>query len=367
MFHIGLAKTGTSTIQQTMAANLDELRARGIVYPVLNGRKRQVAHHVLRQALYDGSGLDAPAWKALRGLRAEARDGTVLLSSEALSEADPRSIRTGIAGNDARAIVYLRGYPDWVVSAYAQSAKWGDTSLSFDDYLAGGADGRIDGIADRLLDWAEVFGPDRIRVRSIEPGNLVAGQVIDDVLSALGTTREGLEVPANVNETPDWRVVELLKERHAQDALRIGADSGAVTQARKRAFAAGLEAGKRLGWNERAVYLTRDQRQALVELYRTHAERLRTALPDCRIVDLASDFGPERSFQPSPEAISAGDRRAFEAVFSELLAEALETEGARRKEREAGTVPLEPEQMRVVPARAAGRLRGVVRKVWPGG
>ena len=112
VLHIGLAKTGSSTIQQTMAANAEVLRARGIVYPSLHARDQQVAHHVLLRTLRSEQGIAAPAWETLRGFRDQARDRTVLLSSEAFSDARPQLVREGLGGEEPRVIAYLRNYPD---------------------------------------------------------------------------------------------------------------------------------------------------------------------------------------------------------------------------------------------------------------
>lgn len=320
MFHIGLAKTGTSTIQDTLAANVEALRARGIVYPMVNDRRRQVTHHVLPQSLKVRQDVDSPAWQALRSHREAARDGTVLVSAEGFAGCDPRLVRRGIDGEAARVLVYVRNYPSWAVSSYSQRAKWGVTDLSFDDYLATRAEGPADQIADRLLAWAAEFGPGHLRIRSLDPDSLVNGQVIDDLLAAVGTTREGLAVPTNLNETPDWRVIELLKERHARHAAETGQGAEDSLPVRRRAVEAGLTAGQRLGWAERGNYLTRGQRRRLADLYLSDRERLLAAVPDCRIAALADDQDRDRPFLPSPAAVSPADRRAFEAAFDEAMA-----------------------------------------------
>jgi hypothetical protein len=368
VFHIGLAKTGTSTLQATMAANVEELQVRGITYPLINARTRQLAHHILPRTLKSKDGLDAPAWETLRGLRAQAHETTVLLSAEGFSDSDPHLVRRGVDGDEARVIVYLRNYPAWAVSSYAQKAKWGGIALPFDDYLKGSVDSRANRIADRLLAWAEVFGPDHVRIRSVEPENLVNGQIIDDFLSALGTSREGLEIPPNANETPDWRVVELLKERHARDAAEAGRHPDEMMPVRKKVFAAGLAAGQRLGWRERTEYLTREQRRGLAEQYLSDRQRLMAAIPDCRIADLAMNFDRERPFLPSPEAVSLADRRAFEAVLAEVMAEQTAAEAAQQAKQERIKAQQQSERGRTKTTKLDGRLfgslRGVVRRVW---
>ena len=368
VFHIGLAKTGTSTIQQTMAANAEVLRARGIVYPALKARNPQVAHHVLPKTLKNRNGVDAPAWEMLRGFRDQARDKTVLVSAEGFSDSKPQLVRERLGGGDARVIAYLRNYPDWAVSFYAQRAKWGGIAISFDDYLRGGVDGLLYGIGDRLLAWAEVFGPEHVRLRAVEPGNLVNGQIIDDFLAALGTTRDGLEIPPNVNETPDWRVVELLKERHARDAVEAGRPPAEMMPLRKRVFAAGLVAGHRLGWRERAEYLTREQRRHLAQRYLSDRARLMAAIPDCRIADLVVDLDRERPFLPCPEAVSPADRQAFERAHAEVMAEHAAAEAAEQAEKERLRAERQLERSRTktpkLDTRLLGSLRRVVRRVW---
>jgi hypothetical protein len=335
VFHIGLPKTGTSTIQALMAANARVLEARGILYPVLGGGNPR-PHHDLRNALRDAAGIASPIWDEFRALRDRAREGTVLVSSEGFSGGHtvPQLAREGIGGDEARVIVYVRDLLSWTVSSYCQLAKQGHPLASFDEYLAASNLNRLRHGA-RILRWAEAFGAENVRIRSLNRGCLVNGDLIDDFLSALGTTRDGLMIPPNVNETPDWRVVELLREKHARSFAETGTtwQRDATTLTQRHISEAAIGAAKRLGWKERAEYLTREQRRRLAARYRADRERLLAAVPDARISDIAPDLERERPFLPSPEAVPEADRQAFEEVFQEILAR----RKAEAAKEEAGT------------------------------
>jgi hypothetical protein len=67
VFHIGLHKTGTSTLQALMAANARALETREIVYPIL-GEGSVRAQHELQFAIRRGQGITAPVWNEFRAL-----------------------------------------------------------------------------------------------------------------------------------------------------------------------------------------------------------------------------------------------------------------------------------------------------------
>lgn len=133
ILHIGLHKTGTTMIQDTLAANAERLAGHGVVYPRLG---RPSGHHGLA---CDWNPHLSPAFRfpggAVGTLEALARahgrsDRTLILSSEELSRADPtfrpdlRAIRRALAPfEEVRVICTLRAQWRFLQSVWLEMAK----------------------------------------------------------------------------------------------------------------------------------------------------------------------------------------------------------------------------------------------------
>jgi hypothetical protein len=202
--HIGVQKTGTTTIQAFMAKNRLALRERGFYYPAAPGEQNHVGLTLLlgadRDDLYDllpmagidpGSDLAAYSRQMLSRLaNGFEKSGcqTMVLSNEHLSsriEADEsiaalRSYLLGIVDN-VEIVVYLRRQDEAVLSEYSTRVQVGYTEcfellphhLVNYDYAA-------------LLDrWAAVFGRDCITIRLFEQDSFVGGDLITDFLQTI--------------------------------------------------------------------------------------------------------------------------------------------------------------------------------------
>ncbi len=326
VFHIGLHKTGTTTLQMLMARNADALAERDIHYPSLDSSP---AHHVLESYLPEE--LATQAWREVRDLRPLARQGTVVLSSETFWGANPRVMREGIEGDDAKVVVYVRPYADWLVSLYSQWAKVGRATLTFDEFFECFLRDNSDVVSTCILRWADAFGATRVRVRALERDCLEGGELVDDFLAALGTNRSGLNLPGNKNPTPDWRTVELLRARHLAASgwkgIQPSWNDGLIEQdgwlwrdtpTALRISRSGMLAGRRLGWKTKAEYLTLEQRRQLEVQYSSECRRLMAALPDCRLGTQKVEAARERPFLPLPESVNPEDALAFEEALEKL-------------------------------------------------
>ena len=223
VIHIGYGKTGTTALQRFLAANRASLRKHGIVYPEFWRDGVAVGidnHNVLGRALDNAGGWPRlSAKECFRQFEAQrtAETGchTVLLSGETIlgrpfpypgAEAFQKAqhekiskLRELVTGHDTRILVYLRRQDHWVESSLNQNIKYGGilrggAGWSNEEYLEISAP-RLDYAA--VLDqWAAQFGAENIDVGVFEKGQLVNGNIIDDVLNRFGLTRhDGFEVP----------------------------------------------------------------------------------------------------------------------------------------------------------------------------
>jgi hypothetical protein len=199
VLHIGLEKTGTTSIQATLAANRERLLALGCLYPRSLGEKSHVRAYAYAS---DGPpdeikmqcGLAGPG--SVEAFRrdlesrfadeiAEAKPATIIVSNEHLSSrllSIPEVSRLrGLLSVHCRSIkvvVYLRAQGDAHRSAYSTYVKTGGADafqapsarLLRDRYLY-----------DLLLErWQTVFGADNIIVRLFDPGEFPQRDVFLD-------------------------------------------------------------------------------------------------------------------------------------------------------------------------------------------
>jgi hypothetical protein len=166
ILHIGLPKTGSSSIQRTLAMNQDVLAANGIVYQTtLNGNKGVLAHHKLGASLRGASkqsrleGINLSEFGDL--LRSVSAD-VVLVSSESLGH--PRLKREKLnefiemiarCGFSTTAIAYIRPQPPLSNSAYTQVVKTFTFNGSFDDFISKRVEHPSWRMSERLKAWSE--------------------------------------------------------------------------------------------------------------------------------------------------------------------------------------------------------------------
>jgi len=201
--HIGVEKTGTTTLQTALAINRELLLRHGFLYPRAPGpythlglaiyAAKESAVPDLRKSvgLFDRDRylafLEAHPVELARELNASGCH-TVILSSEHCSSrlstlneiAKLRRLLRPLA-RQCNVIVYLRQQDELAVSQYSTFVQSGATAefrfpsgVAWFDYL-------------RLLDmWASVFGQDNLVIRIFEPSQMMGGDLFADFFSVIG-------------------------------------------------------------------------------------------------------------------------------------------------------------------------------------
>jgi hypothetical protein len=203
--HIGVEKTGTTTIQSFMSNNRIALAKHGFLYPTAPGDQNHVGLAILAAdrpdmiyGLFSFLGLppdidvDSYTRQMLIELQKEAATSechTLVLSNEHLSsrlqsEVSLENLKRCLShfADVIDVVIYLRRQDEAVLSEYSTLVKTGHTK-GFT--LKGSHMKKFDYAA--LLDrWSAVFGKDRIKVRMFEPGAFEGGDLVSDLLSAIG-------------------------------------------------------------------------------------------------------------------------------------------------------------------------------------
>ncbi|MGG5808014.1 hypothetical protein [Falsiroseomonas sp. CW058] len=152
--HVGMPKTGTTSLQQRLHSSASDLAARGVLYPPGWRNEEGIAHHMLgarllAEGLAEADGLAAEVVQAVTGTGA----GHVVLSTESLTNLISsdrvrildRFTHALSAAGQVDMVICLRRIDEFFESMYLHSVKVGETRESFDEYLA------------RRDRWAESF------------------------------------------------------------------------------------------------------------------------------------------------------------------------------------------------------------------
>jgi hypothetical protein len=234
LLHVGLSKTGSTSIQYCFAAARPALAALGVYYP----RSPGVANHALLAmaaappaiwrtdpGLWDGIApeLRLAAFRRefdaeLAGLPRDAR--LVVLSAEQCTDflrepAHVAALRDLIAphARRIRVALYLRRQDRHFASLYVQMLRTGGRVGA--PALPGDAMLRMSGLAAYydyaavLRLWAGVFGREAMIPRVFEPGSLVGGDVVDDMLAICGIPGA---IPADAPDrrrNPSWSMTTI--------------------------------------------------------------------------------------------------------------------------------------------------------------
>jgi hypothetical protein len=185
VLHIGLNKTGTSSIQDFLFLNQAALLAEGICYPKtgLDG----AAHHGLSYWLgtpeADRALEQSPLAVALRKEIADAK--LVIISSEDLHTHGARGARILarlFAGHRVQVVFYVREHLGYLASWYQQNVQASHLSCSFDTFCHLTRK-PLHLIADA---WAESFGIGNMVARLYDRSALIGGDALQDFAQTVG-------------------------------------------------------------------------------------------------------------------------------------------------------------------------------------
>ncbi|ANC32860.1 hypothetical protein [Isoptericola dokdonensis] len=175
LFHIGLMKTGTTSLQNAASALRPELLAQGVRYPGRNVNHRSAVNDFMGHSWGWGTQPVAGAWAKLRREIDRDTDNRIWVCHEFGANADDATAARWHEelGERAHVVVTLRSYGSLLPSVWQQTTKEGDL-WPFETWLAGMlADSPPEDLrpfTDRhdqgrvVTRWAEAFGPENVTV-----------------------------------------------------------------------------------------------------------------------------------------------------------------------------------------------------------
>ncbi|NUB46517.1 hypothetical protein GEU84_019160 [Fertoebacter nigrum] len=220
--HIGLQKTGTSTIQMYFMAPQGPLKAAKIDY-LREAFAPRHAHHnaaleMSRNRRYDPA---LPGMDALLAAAHASRRDKLFVSSEdfsLLGRNDIKVLGQRLEPFSVQLILCLRNQLEWSESLFAQACKRGYTGsfTTFSDRLQ--ADGKLDFLT-LIQNWIAVFGQDNLSVMIYENH----ADISDALADLLGVTVDA--PPARKNQSLNERFVtasQIMAEQCQNGQLRRG-------------------------------------------------------------------------------------------------------------------------------------------------
>lgn len=296
--HIGRGKSGSSTIQSLARDHAQFMASAGVYCPLtVHGLPN---HARLAAALCDRNH-DPETLKRFREALRTSPHGKVFISGEALfsiTREGMKRLKRLLDGRELRVLAYVRDYPGWVQSMYAQRTKRATSPLDFDAYFKSIRANVT--ILPRVERWASAFGWDAMRIRTLDPAVLTGGNLISDVLDALSITGTPPSVQS-LNVSPHWIALEL------QRALAVAAAAspiGKIDSKTARATRNLFEACAAGAQPSRVDYLTNEQWRELALLYMRDiakvGERIGTWFPISLKEPEARQFRPSFGNIPRP-------------------------------------------------------------------
>lgn len=216
--HIGLNKTGSTTLQTFLSANNKQLLSQNCLYPQA-GRLNQVglkaiAHFDLKN-FYKGhsSNLYQIFWKNFHQEIELTEADNVIISCEGFSSFQLPQIayiKSDLSKYNVKVIVYLRRQDKWILSCYSQQVKTGKLSDSLDVFLNSSPCLERLNYYNLLLGWSSCFGAENIIVRPLE--KMQISDINRDILEVLGIKNiDKFNFTTDKNISPNQKIIEILK------------------------------------------------------------------------------------------------------------------------------------------------------------
>jgi hypothetical protein len=204
--HVGLWKTGTTSIQASLETAADDLAARGVLFP---GARHRSRHHAQRLAAYDLLGRriqgdnarQVPgAWAALRAEIDAWTGSTVVVSEELLALARPRQVSRldrALRAHRLHVVVGVRDLARMLVSGWQQEVvggrtfPWAEYAAAVRDLDAGPASAGVafwmrNDLLRVLRTWETAVPRDRLTVLTVPPSGGSPEVLLDRFGAVLG-------------------------------------------------------------------------------------------------------------------------------------------------------------------------------------
>lgn len=248
IIHIGMPKTGSTSIQTWLSSNYVALKAEGVrsnlkseafgLSPKI--RRRAFRFAVIQVAMHELGADECTAWTGLGGIKIKrdmirqsykhqtnqleklsGKPGRFVHSDEQLYrcneiQADALDRYLSRFFSSITYVIYIRNTVDFLVSTYSQklhsSPFHAERTRAYSEFLKlcvnDLAPYGVDSSYGKLFDWSKALG-NRLKIRLLEPDWLENGDLIEDLASLFGVAASGK--PDRVNESFAAEYIEYVR------------------------------------------------------------------------------------------------------------------------------------------------------------
>ena len=308
VLHIGVNKTGTSSLQFACSENHEALSASGILYPKIG--QGYSAHHGVAFEIHrdekknkpgDRWGALDPGWLDCLEEMAIGHDAVVLSSEAFHSLGNPARVAEVFSGHQVSVVMYLREHFGYVRSWYQQAVQGNVVTCALSDFQGV----RKASLCSVVDEWVAAFGEKSVYPRVFDRSGLVGGDIVSDFFSiaplppvdlssfAKAEVRKNLSVSGNLLFFK--RVANHILTR--QEAIDVADELGAMTVLDK-SFQGAIAVDESVAGKIRGLY--EEDRRLLEDKYGLKFSALK--------------WSPDGNQCPNPDRLA----RDWELVVSEM-------------------------------------------------
>ena len=234
--HIGLPKTGTSSIQWLVSHNYEKLLDQGLLYP-LSGRMKdgKNCHYKLSNRLtWQHYKLAAPLrWikgpeslsdkvlnsylekiKVLEDEIAKKSPNKILISDDNFTWLSPESIKwlhdIFLKNYKVKILIYLRRQDDFIISFYTQQTKRRKTIKDICEYIEDFK--YLLNYYNLVKPWTETFGKENIIIKPFEKEQFLNNNLRDDFFASINFLAENYDFLSEkeINVRPNIKTIKIM-------------------------------------------------------------------------------------------------------------------------------------------------------------
>lgn len=187
--HIGTPKAGSSSIQNTLFNNIENLKRQGYLYPKTG--LKLANHYFLADSIINPTINSEEIYTQLLKEFEESKSNNLIISTERFHILETpeqiKILKNLLEGYNIKIIIYLRRQDLFIQSAYGQQIR-GQLSITIQDFLKKKIPAtKLLDYYSRLEMWSNVFGKENITVQPFERKQLGNG-LINNFFSFLEIT-----------------------------------------------------------------------------------------------------------------------------------------------------------------------------------
>jgi len=213
--HIGVHKTGSTSIQHTLFRNTGQMADRGFLYPRFYAGRVNAVNHTSLAWEIEMNKLDHARLRNWAASLAQTDAHTVILSAEDFSRLKSLDFLDCFSDFfEAEVVIYLRRQDSWVSSWYNQHIKWPYVAkfarCTPSEFLRHLEDFYWINYFETVERWGAVVGKDHIHIRILEKGQIQ--DPIADLCDICGFDFElQQELPHRANESLPAAQLKILR------------------------------------------------------------------------------------------------------------------------------------------------------------